>query len=119
MARFMDYPRWLIQWLGPFLSPPGLDWHYSSEAVLAGLDVPMLWLLGAADEEAPNELTIPKLRSLQAAGKPIDLIVFAGAEHGLLMFEERNGGRQYVGYAPGCFAAEVNFARQQSGLRNR
>jgi hypothetical protein len=114
VRQFMQLPRWLIKLIGPILAPNGLDWQYSSETVLARLEIPMLWLLGDSDQEAPNELTIPKLQALQADGKPIELIIYEGADHGMLIFEEKEGERQYTGFAPGYFAAEVGFALRQS-----
>jgi dienelactone hydrolase len=113
--RLMRYPRWLAQLIGPLVAPAGLDWHYGSDDLLATLDVPMLWLLASADESAPNELTIPKLRKLRDAGRPIDVIVYDGADHGMLLFNEVDGQRQYTGYASGYFSAEVRFALEQLG----
>ncbi len=107
---FLKYPRWLVKLLGPRKSPAGLPWYYDSTEVLDNLSIPMAWFLAEADESAPNELTIPKLRRLREMGKPYELVLFPGAAHTMLVFEESDGKRIYTGYAPGYFKAEVDHA---------
>lgn len=107
---FLKYPRWMVKLLGARKAPPGLSWYYDSNEVLDELSIPMAWFLGDADESAPNELTIPRLRRLRESGKPYELTVFPGADHGMLVFEEHDGLRDYTGYAPGYFRAEVETA---------
>lgn len=112
----MKHPKWMIKLFGKRKLPPGLRWYYDSNEVLDRLTVPTVWLLGEKDESAPNELTIPALNGLQAEGKPIELVVFAGADHGMLIFREENGQRVYTGYAKDYWRTQVQAARRHSGM---
>ena len=114
VQKMLRYPKWLTKMLGPRLAPEGLDWSYSSDAVLDSLDIPMTWLLATEDSSAPNDETIRKLREFRNSGKPFELILFDGADHGMLSFEERNGERTYTGYAAGYFEAEVENVLRMS-----
>ena len=110
--RVTKYPNWIIRWIGPSQAPKGLPWDYDSTDLLESTDVPMAWFLGSEDESAPNRQTITKLRAWEAAGRPVQLTVFEGADHGMLVFHEEDGRRVYTGYAPGYFSAEVDAARR-------
>ncbi len=110
VAQLMSLPRVLVQWIGKRKLPPGLDWNYDSTKLLESSEIPMVWLLAEEDLSAPNTETIAKLRSLAVAGKPYRLILFPNADHGMLTFEETGEGRNYTGYAPGYFKAEVEAA---------
>ena len=115
----IKYPHFLAKIIGPYKSPKGLDWYYDSTDVLEKLEIPMLWLLGEKDSSAPNELTIPKLRKFIDAGKPFELVVFRGAEHSMLLFENKEkSGRVYTGYAPEYFTTQITRARRFSGLED-
>lgn len=114
--QLVSYPNWAVRLLGPRKLPKGLPWHYESTALLDTLAVPMVWFLGGEDESAPNEQTIPKLRALEASGRPLELRVFREADHGMLLFREEDGHRVYTGYAPGYFKAEVEAAMRLASL---
>ncbi len=114
VQQLLLYPKWLAKIVGPRLAPDGLDWGYSSDTVLDSLGIPMTWLLGTADSSAPNGETIKKLRAYREAGKPFELILFEGADHGMLEFEDRGGERVYSGYAPGYFQAEAENVLRMS-----
>lgn len=119
VGDLMKYPHFLVKLIGPFKSPKGLDWYYDSTGVLEELDIPMAWLLGENDSSAPNELTIPRLRELIQTGKPFKLVVFQGAEHSMLLYEDDDKlGRVYTGYAPEYFTTQVERARRYSGLHD-
>jgi dienelactone hydrolase len=119
VEKFVKYPKWLLKWLGPGRSPKALPWYYDSTEVLEDLSIPMVWFLGEADESAPNELTLPKLRRWSAQGKPYELVLFPDADHGMLLFDEEDGQRVYTGYVPTYFAMEVARARALLGLHER
>ena len=114
VEKMLRYPQWLTKILGPRLAPRGLDWDYSSDAVLDELSIPMTWLLAERDSSAPNHETIPKLRAYREAGKPYELLLFADADHGMLEFREEDGERVYTSYAPGYFEAEVKHVLRMS-----
>ena len=66
----------------------------------------------------PTGWSIDELEVLAAAGNPIEIEVFPGAEHGILVFEEEGGVRSIRGYAPGYLPKQVEWIREQSGLAN-
>ena len=71
---------------GPVFFAGGMP-YYDPMPVLRKLDTPQLWILGAEDIDAPPAETLRRLRGLQADGKPISMIVYPGAEHGMYEFE--------------------------------
>lgn len=117
-GSLMKYPAWALRIAGPRLMPRGLDrwWFHDSRPILEKLNIPMLWLIGGDDVEAPNEVTIATIQQLQAHGKPFELVVYPGADHGILLFEEKDGERVYTGYAPGYFQKKMEWLRHQTGL---
>lgn len=109
----MRYPHWLMKTYGrKKLSE--ISWHYDSFQTLEKLDIPMLWVLGGDDIEAPNEITITELERLKAAGKPIDLKIYPTADHGILEFEVKNGERVYTHHAPGYFEVENEWVKARA-----
>jgi dienelactone hydrolase len=96
---------------------PFIDRLYDPVPTVGLLRVPSLWILGAEDSSMPTGWTIDELETLQEAGRPVEIEVFPGAEHGILTFEEDDSGdRKVVGYAPGYLARQVQWLRRQSGL---
>ena len=55
------------------------------------------------DLEAPNVETLRRIRSLQASGRPVDLAVFPGTDHGILEFDDSSGERVMLRHAEGYF----------------
>ena len=97
---------------GPAVFAGGLP-YYDPMPVLRRLDTPQLWILGADDIDAPPGETVRRLRGLQADGKPISVVVYPGAEHGMYEFEvaaneERISTRQPRTYLP----LMAEFAKQ-------
>jgi len=67
--------------------------------------VPQLWILGADDIDAPVAETERRLTSLMRDCRPIKLVVYPRAEHGLYEYEvdaagERQSLRQPATYLP-------------------
>ncbi len=116
---FLKYPHALVKAYIKRKLPTKDSWFHDSRPLLAKLDVPMLWLLGGQDLEAPNEATIVELQRLQQQGKPIELKIFPNADHGILEFEVKDGERIYTRYAPGYFQAQREWLLRQTGLRAR
>ena len=114
VGRLVTYPRWLGKLVGRWMAPRALPWYYDSMPVLEELGLPMVWFVAELDRSAPPELTLPMLRRLQAAGKPYELRLFSGVDHGMRRFVEKGGERRPMGYAPGYFAAEVAAALRLS-----
>lgn len=95
-------PRDQWEQFRPFLDLE-FDLDYDPEPVLARARTPMLWVLAGRDTEAPHEETKAVLRRLQQAGKPIDIVVFPDADHGIIAQEDgpdgpKDAGRHSVGY---------------------
>jgi uncharacterized protein len=86
--------------------------YYDPVPTLRALAVPQLWVLGTDDLDAPSEETSRRIRSLQAAGRPITLAVFPHAEHGMTEYEFNAAGeRVSTRYAQGYFALMRDFMR--------
>lgn len=95
--QLVSYPKFLVRLLARWRLPKGLDWNYDSSTLLATANTPMVWLLAREDRSAPNQQTIAKLRAMEGDGRPIELIVFENADHGMVTFDEVNGERVVTG----------------------
>ena len=62
----------------------------------AALDAPLLWVLAEEDREAPSAATRRILERLIEAGRPIDVYVFPGADHGMVEFTETADGERPI-----------------------
>lgn len=113
-GAFLRFPHWLMSTYGKRRIQQ-ISWFHDSRPILEKLDIPMLWVLGGKDIEAPNEVTIAELGRLRASGKPIDLEIYPDADHGIVEFEEKDGERVYTRYAPGYFALESGWVREKAG----
>lgn len=87
------------------------DLTYDPRPALEAIDVPLLWVLGDADTEAPPESTRQMLLELQADGIPVDMAVFPDAEHGIIAVETDAAGqpRMGSGYADGYLDLLVDW----------
>jgi pimeloyl-ACP methyl ester carboxylesterase len=113
-------PLWCVKlyaWWMTRGDVPYIDRRYDPVPTIATLDVPSLWIFGGEDSSMPSEESHARLEELRQKGRPIEVEVFANAEHGILLFrEEESGERQYLGYAPGYLDLQVEWLRQQSDL---
>lgn len=114
-GAFFKWPRWILTTVGRHFFPPELTWDYDPMPVLEQLELPMLWVLGAEDEEAPNQVTIRELERLKQQGKPIEMRIYPNADHGIIEFEVQEGERIYTGFPDDYFQFKVNWVRQQVG----
>ena len=81
-----------------------LEWDYDSMPVLRGLSTPILWVNGLEDREAPIELTLSRLATLQREGKPITVANFPDTDHGIFEFTQaEDGTRTYTRVADGYY----------------
>lgn len=93
-------------------SLPGTPFRYDPMPTLRAVKTPQLWILGEDDLEAPSAETSRRLKILIAEGRPITLVLFPRAEHGMTEYEtDSNGERVSTRYAPGYFAMMRDFAR--------
>lgn len=92
-----------IQW--------GIMWEYDPLPTLRGLDVPMLWILAANDTEAPMEGTRRRLTALAAEGRPVTIVQYPDADHGIVQFEPGpDGARIETRYSEGYIQAVLDWA---------
>lgn len=90
----------------------GTSWTYDPLPVLSTLKTPMLWILAQEDSKAPPEATRQRLIDLSAHGRPITVLEYPGADHGMVRFETGpKGERTSLGNPPGYFQAVVDWAR--------
>jgi dienelactone hydrolase len=104
-SEMIDYPEIALRLVGPMRNR-GPRWTYEPLPVLRALEVPQFWMLAADDTEAPPGETIARLRALQAEGRPIDLAVYPGADHGMILTERRDGAEpRETGYVANYYRA--------------
>jgi hypothetical protein len=86
-------------------------WRYDPMPALRAVAVPQLWVLGEDDLDAPSAETARLLGELIAAGKPISIAMFPGAEHGMTEYETAaDGSRLSTRYSPGYFDILRDYA---------
>lgn len=89
----------------------GILWDYDPMPVLQSLTAPALWILAEDDTEAPPEATRERLIRLAAEGRPITLLQYPDADHGIIEFERAaDGSRLETRYSEGYFQAVLDWA---------
>ena len=89
----------------------GLMWDYDPMPTLRRVDAPMLWILAADDTGAPVEGTRERLTALAAEGRPITVLQYPDADHGIIQFETgANGERIETRYSDGYIQAVLDWA---------
>ncbi len=76
----------------------------------------MLWLIGAEDREAPPQETLARLDAFRTQGKPLDVKVFPGADHGITLLRVEGGQRITTGYHPDYWRAKVDWVARVAGI---
>lgn len=120
-ASSSRFPWWTLRlfvWWMNRGSEPFVDRLYDPVPTMEALDIPSLWIFGAEDSSMPTEWSIRELEGLREQGRPIEIKTFPGAEHGILLFEENEDGRSYLGYPPTYLPLQVDWVKSQSGLMN-
>ena len=108
----LRYPLWLVRLIAP-LYDQGTTWDYEPRPVLERIDVPMLWVLGGRDTEAPSATTLAILTELQRLPGRLDIAVFPNAEHGIIEVADGPGGRRELGHSPGYFALLTDWIKDR------
>lgn len=112
------YPEAVLRVEGP-KRDEGTTWEFDAMASLRALRVPLLWMIAADDTEGPGEETKHNLLTLQAEGRPVTVAIFPKTEHGIHLLRTTSAGEQeQVGYHPGYFAMELDYAAKGSIARN-
>jgi pimeloyl-ACP methyl ester carboxylesterase len=91
---------------------PQVPWDYATQASLAQLSIPQLWVLAKDDATAPSAPSIERLRSLKKAGANITITVFPDTDHGIRTFTtDKAGTRVYSGFADGYYRLLADWAK--------
>ncbi|HYD87394.1 MAG TPA: hypothetical protein VEA80_07960 [Vitreimonas sp.] len=118
-SEMLPYPEIGLRIIGP-TRDLGTSWEYEPMPVLRALETPQFWMIAADDTEAPAGETITRLRALQAEGRPIDVAIYPGADHGMILTERpANGEVRETGHVRDYFrqiaawikTRELTFAR--------
>jgi hypothetical protein len=77
----------------------------------------MRWMIAAEDLEAPPAATLARLAALRDVDhRPVSVRVFEGADHGMLLFRETGGAREYRGVHPDFVQEQVRWLRERFGM---
>ena len=107
----LDNPEAVVREKGPALLAD-VPADYDPMPVLRNLDTPQLWILGEDDTEAPSAETARRLRGLIGQGRPITLVMFPHADHGIYEYETGADGKRVSTRNPdGYFAMMRDFIR--------
>jgi uncharacterized protein len=107
----LDNPEAVVREKGPALLAH-VPADYDPMPVLRNLDAPQLWILGEDDTEAPSAETARRLRGLIGQGRPITLVMFPHADHGIYEYETGADGTRLSTRNPdGYFAMMRDFIR--------
>ena len=87
---------------------------YDPVPTLEKLNIPMLWLMGGKDIEAPPEPTLKVLTRLRSQGKAVSVVVFPNADHGIQDFEVRDSKRVKTKYADRYFSTLLSWISNPS-----
>lgn len=89
----------------------GLMWDYDPLPTLRSVQAPMLWILAAEDGEAPVEGTRDRLIALTAEGRPVTVLQYPDADHGIIEFQRASdGSRVMTRYSDGYIQAVLDWA---------
>ncbi len=105
-GQILRFPSWVPESVARAVASrhdQGTSWDYEPMPVLESLQARQLWVVAGDDLEAPNVETLRRIRSLQASGRPVDLAVFPGTDHGILEFDDSSGERVMLRHADGYF----------------
>lgn len=86
---------------------------YDPVPTLERLQQPMLWLMAGKDIEAPPGPTLQVLERLRRQGRPLSVVVFPNADHGIQDFVVRDGRRVRTRYADGYFSTLLSWVQEQ------
>lgn len=107
----LSQPESWLREHGPLLLR-GVIPDYDPMPVLRQLEIPQLWILGADDIDAPIGETMRRLLALRHEGRPIDMVIYPRAEHGMFEYELDAKGERVSTRQPATYLALMaEFAR--------
>lgn len=116
-GAFVKWPAWALRLFArKQLLLHGLTWDYDPRPTLEKVTVPMLWLLGGDDREAPNHETLARLAAFREQGKPFDVVVLPAADHGGIVFRTEKGARVPTAFHPDYLRTEAGWVARIAGV---
>lgn len=108
-SEMLPYPEIALRIAGP-MRDVGTSWDYEPVPVLRAIEAPQFWMIAADDTEAPPAETIARIRALQAEGRPIDLAIYPGADHSMVLTERStDGDARQTGYVRDYYRAVAEW----------
>lgn len=90
---------------------------HDPEPVLRGVNVPQQWILAGEDASVPTFETVAVLERLKAEGKPIDILLYPNADHGIIEFKEDEHGRRVgLQYSETYLRSAVEWLRKHNDV---
>lgn len=111
-SEMIGYPEFALRIVGP-TRDVGTSWDYEPVPVLRALETPQFWVIAADDTEAPSAETVARLRALQAEGRPIDLAIYPGADHGMILTEGHGEEARRSGHVRDYFVQIAAWIRSR------
>jgi len=113
-------PLWAVRLYGAWMmrsidGEPRADRLYDPVPVVAGLEMPSLWIFGGDDHSMPTDWTVRELRRLEAAGAPVEVEIYPLADHGIVLYDTEGDDRRFIGYPPGYMPGIVSWLQRHSG----
>ena len=113
MAIFAgDIPGILLRMFGPMRNR-GTTWNHDPLPVVRSLHVPQFWMIAANDTEAPPEVTVSRICALQAEGLPIDLAIYPGADHGMVLTGRTGAAVRTTGHVHDYYPQVAHWIRSR------
>ena len=117
MVAGTSVPSWIWRAYMWFQPGPSAPRTWDPAPTLAELRIPQHWILAGEDSSAPTPESVAVLERLRSKGSPIDLRVFAEAEHGIVTFkEDESGKRTPTGYAKTYFDEAIAWLKQKNDV---
>nr|WP_239479615.1 alpha/beta hydrolase [Actibacterium sp. 188UL27-1] len=89
-----------------------IDWSLDPVEVVRAVEVPQLWVLAAADRQAPVDLTLERLIKLRDAGLNIAIHTFPTTDHGMWEYEDQpDGSRDFTRITAGFYDLMADWAK--------
>ena len=80
-------------------------------ALRATSNLPLFWVLGGEDDDAPSLATLEVLNGMRSELPRLQVVEFPTAEHEIEEWVTVNGERVSVGYSPGYLAMLARWIR--------
>lgn len=110
--EILAYPSILLRIFGPKRNR-GTTWHYEPMPIVRSVGVPQLWMIAADDTEAPPEETVSRIRALQAEGLPVDLAIYPGADHGMIVTGRTGAAVRRTSHVPDYYLQIAQWIRSR------